>query len=344
MNPTVILVGYSPCIRGGVTQVTGILLRNLKNINFHVSLYCYSPFGKALILYMYSVVAFFCKIFSNRQFKITHLIVGSSGDSIRIIPYIWLSKIFNLKICIQYHASMNNIFKNYSSNILYEFIVRNMSLADVHCLLSNSLNEEFSSIFADCKSVVIHNALGAEWIDVEILSREERNRDVVFFGRWSREKGVMDLLSCMEYVCGDIQCEIYTDQPPGKTYKNCTIYPWVNELEVIKIMRTAKLLVLPSYSEAYPTVLLEALACGTPFLASDTGGVVDIANESGGGVVCEIGNITKLARLIQDLLADENKWFEMSINGKDWTKTVAEKNIKMQWVNLYKCLNGTVNC
>lgn len=42
--------------------------------------------------------------------------------------------------------------------------------------------------------------------------------------------------------------------------------------------RAADLTVLPSLSEGVPNVLLESVACGTPFVASDVGGIAEIAD------------------------------------------------------------------
>jgi glycosyltransferase involved in cell wall biosynthesis len=65
--------------------------------------------------------------------------------------------------------------------------------------------------------------------------------------------------------------------------------------------RAADLFVLPSRSEGVPTVLLEAAACGTPFVASRVGGVPEIAH-LGANRLVPPGSPAELARAILEVL------------------------------------------
>lgn len=65
--------------------------------------------------------------------------------------------------------------------------------------------------------------------------------------------------------------------------------------------RAASLFVLPSRSEGVPNVLLEAMTCGIPFVASDVGSIGDLLPYSTSAVVPE-GDIPSLASAIAEAL------------------------------------------
>jgi glycosyltransferase involved in cell wall biosynthesis len=67
--------------------------------------------------------------------------------------------------------------------------------------------------------------------------------------------------------------------------------------------RAADLLVLPSHSEGLPSVLSEAVACGTPYVATRVGGVPEIAH-LGCGRLVPPGNAAALALAILEAIED----------------------------------------
>jgi glycosyltransferase involved in cell wall biosynthesis len=66
--------------------------------------------------------------------------------------------------------------------------------------------------------------------------------------------------------------------------------------------RAADVLVLPSYSEGVPNVLLEASACRLPYVASNVGGIPEIAGQ-GQGLLVPPGDASALANAIKEQLA-----------------------------------------
>jgi teichuronic acid biosynthesis glycosyltransferase TuaC len=77
--------------------------------------------------------------------------------------------------------------------------------------------------------------------------------------------------------------------------------------EVVRYMRDSALLVLPSHAESFGAVLVEALACGTPVLATRCGGPEDIVNERVGRMI-EPGDTAALAEAIEHMLAHRDTY------------------------------------
>jgi glycosyltransferase involved in cell wall biosynthesis len=78
--------------------------------------------------------------------------------------------------------------------------------------------------------------------------------------------------------------------------------PKPNE-ELADWYRAATLFVLPSRSEGLPTVLREAAACGTPFVASRVGGIPEIAHLAPSRLV-RPDDAGELAAAIGEMLAN----------------------------------------
>ena len=62
------------------------------------------------------------------------------------------------------------------------------------------------------------------------------------------------------------------------TSQNCTFLGSIPHAQIACWFQAANLTILTSHSEGVPNVLLESIACGTPFVATDVGGVREIAD------------------------------------------------------------------
>jgi glycosyltransferase involved in cell wall biosynthesis len=80
---------------------------------------------------------------------------------------------------------------------------------------------------------------------------------------------------------------------------------------------SAELLVLPTGPpESFGMVLVEALACGTPVVASDIPGVRAVVRSTGGGLLVPPGDAGRLAETIAALLADPDRRAHLASSGR----------------------------
>lgn len=76
--------------------------------------------------------------------------------------------------------------------------------------------------------------------------------------------------------------------------------------DVHALLRVADGLVLPSRTEALPTVVLEAMATGLPVVATDVGGVPEMVEPEKSGLLVAPENAAQLSAAMQRVLGDEN--------------------------------------
>jgi glycosyltransferase involved in cell wall biosynthesis len=82
-------------------------------------------------------------------------------------------------------------------------------------------------------------------------------------------------------------------------------------MDIHLLLAASNLLVLPSDSEALPTVLIEAAAAGLPVVASDVGGVSEIVDDGVTGLLIPPRDPSALAEAIRLLLSDPAQMAQM---------------------------------
>jgi glycosyltransferase involved in cell wall biosynthesis len=151
----------------------------------------------------------------------------------------------------------------------------------------------------------------------------ERNaRKIVFVGHVIPAKGIYELLeACMEI--SSIELELigpYESETMEKLYAIAGQKRdgrWLNisgtqECDsVVKSMLSANVFCLPSYTEGFPNVILESMACACPIVATSVGAIPDMLNidevdENKCGICITPRNVDNLKNSIEFLLNNRN--------------------------------------
>lgn len=146
--------------------------------------------------------------------------------------------------------------------------------------------------------------------------REELGLDpaatyVLFVGRVSNYKGGDLLLPLAEslreeaalveiLVIGQIHLPSITSDLLG--HSRLRYLGAMSNRDALRYYQASDLFVLPSRSEGFPRVVLEAMACGLPLAAFDVGGVRDIVGPRQGALVFPSDDLLSLAQGVKELI------------------------------------------
>ncbi len=117
---------------------------------------------------------------------------------------------------------------------------------------------------------------------------------------WSVKKGLDVFVELSEKLDSNYQVVLVgTDDEVDKklSSKIISIHRTQNQQELAEIYSVADVFVNPTREENYPTVNMEAIACGTPVITFNTGGSPEMLDDSC-GVVIECDNVDALEKEI----------------------------------------------
>jgi len=111
----------------------------------------------------------------------------------------------------------------------------------------------------------------------------------------------------------------------------------ISEMEKLKLLEKARLLVQPSPVEGFSIVVAEANRCGTPVVVSD-GVPSDVVVNGQNGLVYPFGDVAALEATISELMKNDAMWSKMSKNAYEWSKQFTWKSSVSEFIRISKSL------
>jgi glycosyltransferase involved in cell wall biosynthesis len=115
---------------------------------------------------------------------------------------------------------------------------------------------------------------------------------------------------------------------------------WIPREEVIRHLQQTALVILPSYSEGIPNILLEAMAAGAPILTTRVGGIPEILDETSATFV-ETGDTHDLAAKILACFQDERAMQAKALNAWERLEHCDISTIAGKWYHIVSSLSET---
>lgn len=185
---------------------------------------------------------------------------------------------------------------------------------------------------------------GIELGDYLTPSSTPRENAIFFIGRHEERKGLSNLLEAMAMLPPDVRLWIASDGPQTAELKtrfaSDSRIEWlgrISDSEKIGRMARASVFCAPSlHGESFGVVLLEAMAAGTPVVASNLDGYRNVATDDETALLVETGNVADLASALARVLVDPRLAARLTANGREHAQRFSMDALADRYIEMYE--------
>lgn len=187
---------------------------------------------------------------------------------------------------------------------------------------------------------IIHNGIDTHWLRDERICRDQVQVPdgrillvVARVSKWKRHDLALDAFEEVAEVHPDLHLILVGAKDPFEPewwnyLQKRTIdslyterIHWIGHIDDVRPWyHAASILLLPSDNEPFGRVLVEAMACGIPVVATRGGGVPEIVRHEKDGFLVSMGNRHELAAAVRTLLENDATRLKMGEFGKERAK------------------------
>ncbi len=253
----------------------------------------------------------------HKKGALLHVNMGDRGSVMRKGLLLLLAHRLGMKTVLHLHAAELEQYYATSSPLRRRLIRRPFQAADCIIVLGDRYRrwlETEIGISAD-RIRILNNGVAAPNVD-RVSVAPGAPQTILFLGNLIERKGVSDLLHALKAMSletppwravlaggGDIEGYRAMAQDLGIADR-VHFAGWVDRPGAIDLITRASMLVLPSYDEGLPLVILEAMGMGLPVICTPVGVIPEVLTDNDTVLFVEPGDRPGLAAQLSRLLAD----------------------------------------
>lgn len=268
-------------------------------------------------------------------YKPTHIVGFMYKSGVAAVIISSLLNLFgkNVKACISEEIFLSRylIYAEKNSKIWKKIIQYIYSHADIIFVLTRAMKKDLVKEFLTLKNKI---KIISPWIDLINFKKQKKLYDFIYVGRIEKEKGIDNIIELGKYsvakkkkikigIVGSGSLTQYLKKQIQQENINTIKYLGYHP-NPVKIIQRSKYLVLPSYNEGFPLVILEAFSVGVPVISSNFPGATEIIASKKNGFI-----VKKLSRFPKEAMAvlNGNNYLLMKKNASETAKRFSKKNL-----------------
>jgi glycosyltransferase involved in cell wall biosynthesis len=261
------------------------------------------------------------------------------------------------KKVIKMHGSDTSKFKKKGSSLFKILTKLLISLSDAILLLSKQEIDDFVGFFPGKNYSLVKNPFvpinESQIKKPKKIFLSKHNPRLLFVGRLIREKGIFDLISSLPVIIENHQCSLIVAGDgieKGRLIQfiqeNClskyvSLLGYVQSDLLAEVYRSSDIFVLPSYfAEGFPTVFSEAMSYGLPIITTRIRGANDHLEEGVNALFVEPKDPIGIAKNINNLLENEDLYFNISKNNLEKIKSFSPECIVSDYLKIFEDLKN----
>lgn len=235
-------------------------------------------------------------------------------------------------------------FKSWFEQAMFRpFVRKQLNQADIVQSLGGRLTEIVRQQVNNPDVRILELGIGVEdeWIRNEITSSGSK-RNFCFIGRYERRKGIEELMQALSAYSQLDRCLFHFIGPIPEALRfqseYCIYHGELKSADAIRqVLDQSDFLLVPSYAEGMPTVILEAMARGCAIIATDVGAVTEQVDDQN-GILLQAPSKDEIVKALDkalDLSSDE-------LNNMK-KHSLAKVSDKFRWSRIVQQLLKSVN-